>query len=224
MKVAIVEDEGIMALFLKKTISSFDHEVVAIYSNGAELLKYMQSAEVDVIFMDINIKGIRNGIEVAKEVQKLYPLVSFVFVSAYLDNETITQACEVEPLGYLTKPVQPKQLETILILVSKHRENFLTLENEILKIGAYTYNAKIGTLHHREELISLSTQEHLCFHVLLRHKDTQVRSKLLIESIWGSEENRSASLRELLTRLRKKLPELTIKNIPNIGYSLEEKE
>lgn len=224
MKVAIIEDEGITALYLKDTVSSFGHEVVAMYADGAKLLKYMQSAEVDVVFMDINIKGIRNGIEVAEEVQKLYPLVSFVFVSANLDSETITKACEVEPLGYLTKPVQSKQLEAILILVKKHREKFLSFENEIMQIGAYTYNDKIRTLHHEEEFISLSTQEHLCLHTLLRHKDTQVRTKLLIESIWGSEENRGASLRELLTRLRKKLPEVTIKNIPNIGYCLEEKE
>ena len=123
MKVIIVEDEGITALFLKKSILLAGHEVANVYDNAESLFAYLKHHSVDLILMDINIKGSIDGIQVATHIYHKYPSISCVFITSCIDKDTVENACEVRPLGYIKKPIIFSDIEAILLLVQSHRKH-----------------------------------------------------------------------------------------------------
>lgn len=224
MKVIIVEDEGITSLFLSKAVNTLGHTVLGVYDRGSTLMHDLEQHSADLIFMDINIKGPDDGIKVATAIYKKYPSISCVFITSYGDTDTITEACSVQPLGYLHKPILFSDIEAILILVQAHRNTLKrnATHNDIISIATYQHDYKNLTLQHNDTFIKLSKQEHICLHLLLSHKNHHVTKDQLISSIWGEKCISSSSLRELISRIRNKLPELKIVNIPNIGYTIGE--
>ena len=227
MNIIIVEDEGITALFLKESVLDFDHSIVGIFDNALSLFEFLQETDqyVDLIFMDININGQLDGLQTAQKVYISYPTISFVFITSFKDSNTIKEAQIVKPLGYLVKPISETDLEAILMVVEANKENLNTeiLENkQEIFFHQYVYNIEFKTLHYNDTLISLSFHEQVCLETLIKNKNLHVSTIQLITNIWDShEENKMSSLRELIFRLRKKLPSLEIISTPNIGYLLK---
>ncbi|MFK5976967.1 MAG: response regulator [Sulfurovum sp.] len=221
MKIIIVEDEGITALFLKKAILLAGHEVVNTYDSADTLFGYLEHHSVDLILMDINIRGTIDGIQAATEIYHKYPSISCVFITSYIDKNTIEEACVVQPLGYLKKPVIFSDIETILLLVQSHRKHNKVEPSKNIHIGSYSYSPHEKILLYKNQPIKLTKQEHLCLHLLLQNNQHHVTTEQLIFRIWENTEDHASSLRELLSRLRKKMSEeVEIVNSPSIGYSL----
>jgi DNA-binding response OmpR family regulator len=220
MNIVIIEDEGVSALFIKEVLQDLNHHVAAVFDNANELFTFLKSNAVDLIFMDINIKGQYDGIQTANITHAKYPNISFVYLTSYKDSETIRNAQAVNPLGYLIKPVVESDLEAILMVVDGHKKSSTRVEPTQITFGAYDYNIKTKTLSAENSTIALSKNELLCIEALVQNKNTYISSEQLIATIWGDEENRFDSLRELIYRLRKKLPNLPLHSSSNIGYTL----
>jgi len=224
MNIVIVEDEGMTALFLQEVIKELNHNVVGVFDNGHEVLEFVNTNQVDLIFMDINIKGSLDGIQTANQIYYKYPNISFVYLTSYRDSETIQKAQTVKPLGYLIKPVIESDLEAVLMVVGGYKKSMPRTGATLVVFEEYRYNLKTKTLCEGNEVIALSKNELLCIHALVRNKNAYISSEQLILAIWGNEANRLTSLRELVYRLRKKLPNLPLSSNSNTGYILSCKE
>jgi len=220
MRVVIVEDEGITALFLKKSILSIGHEVASVHDNADTLLGYLEYHDADLILMDINIKGRVDGIQTATKIYHQYPNISCVFITSYIDRDTIEKACVVQPLGYLKKPVIFSDIEAILLLVQSHRNHKKIEPSPDIHLGQYTYSPQNKILNYKDTLIKLTKNEHSCLYLLLQNKECHVTIEQLVFTIWRDNKDHSNSLRELISRLRKKMPEIEIVNTPSVGYSI----
>lgn len=223
MNIVVIEDEGITALFLKEVIEAFGCNVVGIFDEGDALFLFLEKNSVDLIFMDIQINGALDGIQVADLVHHKYPQISFVFLTSYKDTNTIESAKVVRPMGYLIKPVSEEDIEAILMVVDGYHQKYKIEKVVHIRVGKYLYDIENNSLYRGDKHILLSKNEHLCLRELILHRGGQVSIEQLLFSIWGDEENRLPSLRELTYRLRKKLPDLHIDNIPNVGYHISEK-
>lgn len=218
MKIVIVEDEGVIALFLQSILQGFGHDVAAVFNNGNSLFTFLKSNSVDLIFMDININGSLDGIQTANTVHGRYPDISFVYLTSYRDSETIKSAQSVRPLGFLIKPVVESDIEAIMMVVEGYKNSSLKLLPEQIIFGEYCY--KINSLYKDDKIIALSKNEAICIKALVKNRNTYISSEQLISTIWENEADRIVSLRELVHRLRKKLPNLPLKSVPNVGYIL----
>lgn len=221
VNILIVEDEGITALFLDETLSSLQHDVKNCFDNAQEVLDFLnKDSNIDLIFMDINIKGSLDGISLAKEIKIKYPKIAFVFVTSYKDSMTISEAKYIKPYGYLIKPVLQSDIEAMMMVVDSHIGNDVDLKSidkNIIKISNYTYNLENNILYKDEIPIALSLNETKCIEILFKNKNSYVSIEQLLQTIWNTEKDIS-SLRELVYRLRKKLPNLKINSTPNLGY------
>lgn len=94
--------------------------------------------------------------------------------------------------------------------------------NELMKIKSYNYDKNNKLVFQDSNIIKLSAKESSCLFYLIKNRNTYVSHESLIAHIWYyQKENASNSLRELVYRLRKKLPSLEIDTCPNIGYILK---
>jgi DNA-binding NarL/FixJ family response regulator len=105
IKIMIVEDNSIVNMELKYTISKLNYNVVAQAYNYEGAINQYKATKPNLIFLDINLgEKSKNGIEVAKAIKELDPNINIVFLTAYTDNKTMIEALEVLPKGFLNKP------------------------------------------------------------------------------------------------------------------------
>ena len=83
MKAIIVEDEFLAQQELSWLVRQHSQiEIVATFDDGLEVLKYLQTHQVDVIFLDINIPSL-DGVLLAQNISKFASKPLIVFITAY---------------------------------------------------------------------------------------------------------------------------------------------
>ena len=120
-KIQIVEDDEDVLEILQKFITTIGHIVVNSSSSGKDAIYYAGETPPDLVLMDIQLSGETDGIETAKELKSLHN-IPVVFVTGSYDNDTVERAKQAEPMGYLIKPVDVRELKiTIEFAIFKHQ-------------------------------------------------------------------------------------------------------
>lgn len=120
-RIAVVDDEMIVAKDLEATLRSFGYEVPGLAPSGHEAITLATTAKPDLVLMDIRLRGELDGIEAARHIQQQLD-VPVVYVTAYADEATLSRARETHPYGYLVKPVQDNALRsTVATALHRHR-------------------------------------------------------------------------------------------------------
>jgi signal transduction histidine kinase len=117
----VVEDEQLVAMDIQRRLIQLGHQVVGICDRAQTALEATHQFHPDLVLMDIHLKGEINGITTAIQIQQYYHL-PIVFLTAHADQSTVTQAKNIQPFGYLVKPVQTNHLNTAIdIALARHQ-------------------------------------------------------------------------------------------------------
>ena len=110
MRILLVDDEQLQLIRLEKEVKKVFPEdgKISSFLNPLEALKKCKEDGVDIAFLDIEMPGI-NGIELAKQLKRINPLVNIIFVTAY-DNYAL-DAYKIHASGYLSKPVSASKIK-----------------------------------------------------------------------------------------------------------------
>lgn len=112
-RILITEDERIIADDLKYILQDCGHQVVGTATTGEAAIKFSDKIVPDIIFMDIKLAGELNGIEAAKIIKKKHN-IKIIFCSAYNDDYIFLKASALNPEGYIIKPFDIEEIETIM--------------------------------------------------------------------------------------------------------------
>jgi CheY-like chemotaxis protein len=112
LRVLIVEDEYFVASFMADLMEEWGHEVVAVCATGTAAIEHLERGGVEIALLDIKLKGDLTGVDVAEVARER--AIAHVFVSGSGDPATRSAAQATEPLAFLQKPVNEKQLRSIL--------------------------------------------------------------------------------------------------------------
>lgn len=91
---------------------------IAEAGNGKELLEKLNSADYDVVLLDISLPG-RSGLELLVDIKKLNPGVSVVMLSIYPEEQYALRALKLGASGYLTKASAPEELIAAVVKASQ---------------------------------------------------------------------------------------------------------
>ncbi|MBP1731180.1 MAG: putative sensor protein, partial [Deltaproteobacteria bacterium] len=132
-KVLIVEDEGIVARETEYRLKDLGYNVCGLAASGAEALKKAERDLPDVVLMDIMLKGEMDGIETAGQIKTKHN-IPVVYVTAHADETTLQRAKRTEPMGYLLKPFNERELHAAIeIALYKHKmDNTLKDREQLL--------------------------------------------------------------------------------------------
>ncbi len=120
-RILVVDDESIVALDVSRRIEQLGYSVAGVASSGEEAVERSGEVRPDLVLMDIKMPGKMDGIEAADQIRKQYD-IPVVFVTAYGDEEMVQRAKAAEPLGYILKPFDEKDLRAAIELaLYKHR-------------------------------------------------------------------------------------------------------
>jgi DNA-binding LytR/AlgR family response regulator len=121
MKIAIVEDELIIATNIWRKLISVGYEAFPPCSSFNEAIELLKSEKPDIILIDIRIKGLRDGIELAEHIRKNHDM-PIIFVTANGDASTIERAKKARPNAYIVKPFTKQDLHAAIEIATLNFE------------------------------------------------------------------------------------------------------
>lgn len=224
VKILIVEDETIVALDTKSTLLKLAYEVTDIVTNYEDTMKSILDNKPDIILMDIFLKNSMNGIEISREINKMY-IIPIIFVSAYCDDQILSDAVTTEPAGYIVKPFNRNDIKTTLNLVVYKLDQKSTNDDAVINKYPLLYNYyytfdEYLKIYYETQEIQITKNERLLLEILIKAKGTLVPFNIIEDYIWGNNTVSNSTLRTLLYRLRSKFEHKLIKTIPTIGCKL----
>ena len=173
-KILIVEDETIVALDTKSTLIKLGYEVTDIVTNYDEAISSFLDKKPDIILMDIFLHNSLSGIEVSKKINEISN-TPIIYMSAYCDDEILSQAAKTEPFGYLVKPFNRNDLKSILNMVSyklqkKSADDYLANGKFRISNDYYYSLDDYLKIYSENQEIQLTKNERLYLEVLLKAK------------------------------------------------------
>ena len=198
IKILIVEDEIIVALDTKSTLKKLDYDVTDIVTNYDETIQSILDNKPDIILMDIFLKNSINGIEISKEINEIYN-IPIIFISAYCDDETLSNAIRTEPAGYIVKPFNRNDLKATLNLVvyklqKNSTKNSIINKHQIIDNYYYTFDEYLRIYYETQEIL-ITKNERLFLEILIKAKGTLVPFTAIEHYIWGSNSVSDSTLR-----------------------------
>ena len=122
LRILIVEDEFIIGDLIARRLAKLHHRVVGHAFSYDEALQLYQRGRPDLVLLDIGLRGVKSGIDLAHVLRQQDPPVPHIYLSSQVDPQTLAKARETFPAGYLSKPVQMKSLlATIDIAMYNYR-------------------------------------------------------------------------------------------------------
>ena len=112
INILVVEDENIIAKDIAYTLKRLGHKVTATVSKGEDAVKSAAENRPDLVLMDITLIGEMNGIEAAGIINEL--IKSVVYITAHQDESTIERSKSTNPYGYITKPLDDRDLNSAI--------------------------------------------------------------------------------------------------------------
>jgi two-component sensor histidine kinase len=192
-KILVVDDEAYIATMLEEYLTSMGYDVVGKASSGQKSVEMSRKLRPELVLMDIVMPGMLDGIDASQIIKKELD-IPIVFLTAYADDKFIERAKNIEPLGYIVKPFQKRELKAVIevALVKKATEDKLTAslkEKEVL----------LKEIHHRvknnmqviSSMLSLQSQHITDKASLAMFQESQNRIRamaLIHEKLYTSED------------------------------------
>lgn len=120
--ILIVEDEVLIAEFLKDVLVSFGFQKLRLAHNSTTAFLEIEKYRPDLILLDIRMKTKLEGILIAEKINENYQ-IPFIFITAHSDTEILEKALTTNPKGYITKPFKKVDVFAAIQLAVKKNEN-----------------------------------------------------------------------------------------------------
>ena len=145
-----------------------------------------------------------------------------IIMTAHSDNSFLFEAVTLKLTKYLVKPVNRKDLKDALELVIDELLNFDIQSIRKIELPEnYSWDLTIKELKHYNKIVDLTNKEKLFLDLLLSKKNKVFTYDDIFEYVWNFEDEINLNgLKNLVKRLRKKVPENLILNVFNEGYKI----
>ncbi|EAK3930649.1 response regulator transcription factor [Campylobacter jejuni] len=213
--ILVVEDEVKTRESMINILSERFSKVIGA-QNGDEGLKKFKKFKPDLVITDIAMP-IMDGLDMAREIKEISDDVPIVVLSAYSEKERLLRSIDIGIDKYLIKPVDIEELFKVLdYLIGEKIE-----ANMLVKISEeYQFNKTKRTLIYNGEEIVLTKKELAFIALLLKQPGALVLHEDIKKNVWIGEHVSDTAVRTFIKRVRDKVGEDFIKNVPSLGYKI----
>lgn len=120
VSILIVEDDMIIAANISLQLTKLGYTVAGIIPDGEEATRFLEANEVDILLLDINLRGQMDGIDVAKSA-KFRSDAPVIFLTANADEATFNRARITQPHAFISKPFKKLDLQRAIELAAGRR-------------------------------------------------------------------------------------------------------
>lgn len=129
-RIMLVEDEKVVAADIQECVKGLGYEVVGAAVTGTDALRLAAATLPDLVLMDIKLKGVLDGIDVAGALYDQFK-IPVVYLTAHADAEILERAKQTAPSGYVLKPFDDRTLRAAIELAfDRHKR-----ERRLIEVG-----------------------------------------------------------------------------------------
>lgn len=188
IQVILADDHQIIRQSLKVLLEREGLKIVGEASNGQEAVRIAESLHPDVAVLDVSM-SVLNGIDAAKEIQKVSPQTKTVFLTIHDEDPYLLDALRVGAKGYVVK--------------THAAENLVQAIREASRGGVYlspeVSRAVVQAYQNKTELSSepLSPRERQVLQLIAEGKTTKEVAGVLNISVKTAETHRTRLMEKL---------------------------
>ncbi|MDC0933180.1 response regulator transcription factor [Arcobacteraceae bacterium] len=214
MKILLLEDNDRLNNSIVKRLELKGYKIDS-FTDGHKALDSIYDG-YDCFILDINVPSI-DGINILKEIREHDKSIPILIISSHIDLDTIKSAYGYGCNDYLKKPFFIDELEVKI-------EKLCQLEDAIIQLDEdFTYHMEKRELY-KDGQIKLTKKETLLLHQLLTHKNKVLSYDHILNYVWEGDIATTDSIRTLVMRLRKKIPQNSLETIVDFGYKFNLRE
>lgn len=223
-KILIADDEREIVRLLRMYIEAGDNTVYEA-NDGFRALQILREESIDLAIVDIMMPG-KNGYEVIREIRK-GRYIPILVLSAKVALSDRILGMDLGADDYITKPFEPLE---VAARVRAHlrragAQAAQPEENRCITVGALTLNCDECTLTRDGQPHQLTKAELRVLELLMQHPGRVYTKEQIYSYAWGDEQPvDDNTIRVIISRLRDKAGDGTIKTIRGLGYRLEKHE
>lgn len=132
VKILIVEHELSLAQDISNRLTAINYRTVGIASTAFKALEILkEGTDIDIILIDISLKGDADGIELATFINAKYD-IPFILLTSKADNKTIALTNNTRHYAYKIKPFNKRQVSIAIELALFNYHNKKSKTNLIM--------------------------------------------------------------------------------------------
>jgi len=199
-------------------------------SNGHEgLSKYLDYNDenhkcYDLVITDLEMP-LMGGMELCKNILQLNKEQKIIVLSAHDQSECLIELINMGVSGFLQKPFEKNKTLEVLFHMCEELEIEIKEKTEVKLNNGFVWNSMSKTLIHEGEAITLCASETSLLDLLISNRNITFSIDDIFNVVYNDyfEKDLSVdSVKSLLKRIRKKVPDNLIKNIYGEGYRINQ--
>lgn len=215
-----VEDEPSIQKQMTEYLEGYFREVY-VASDGKEGLEKYEQYKPDAMILDIDLPYM-DGLTLAETIRKTDKEVSIIMLTAFTDQEKLLHATELKLLKYLVKPIDLLEFQKTLDLLAEELSHTMKI---CLPLGdEHRWDKENQKLLHKGQTVTLTAKEQQLLSLLTKHINKSISFEDIMAKVWADEFDREISrncVKNVISDLRKKLPEGCIVSVYGKGYMLQ---
>lgn len=214
LSVLYSDDDDLLRKSTSNTLESLFKKVYTAKDGLEAITVYENIKDIHIIMLDIKMGSV-SGIDVAKYIREKNKTIPIFLVSSYTETKDMLEAIKLRVVDYIQKPFTFKELINALTSCLENMDN-----NELIKniTDGIDYSPYKKELIQGNTTIQLSNNEIIVLEYLIQHKGQAIRYEVLINIL--GDECTEIALKNVVSRLHKKIGTNIIKNIAKFGYIL----
>ncbi|MCY6484113.1 response regulator [Clostridium aestuarii] len=144
-RIVIVDDSLFSISILQDILEEKGFEVIGQASSLEETIEVVKDKKPDLVTMDMTIPG-TDGLECTRAIHEIDGNIKVVIVSSMMDDEIVKKAKENKASGYVQKPVDPEEINTVIKSVMAGEELFDELEKIYFDVFKESFSNNLNKL------------------------------------------------------------------------------
>lgn len=235
INVLFVEDDDSIRKSTRELLEDIFQKKIITAKDGKEgFEKYIDfykqnNRYFDLVITDIEMPNM-DGIELTKLIYNENHKQPLIVLSAHNESEYLMDLVNIGISQFILKPIQFENFTEIIYKVSKDiymnskdNEEQSIPKNIIHLAETLIWDKNKKQLFLENQAVKLTKKEYLFFELLLKTPEKTSSNEEIMFFLWKDDEDKQpdiSNLKNIISRLRKKVPSLKVENIYGLGYKI----
>ncbi|EPD0965617.1 response regulator [Vibrio vulnificus] len=217
MRLLLIEDDTLLGQSMVTSLSRHGYTVDWL-EEGSGVTSALKTEDFTAVILDLTLPDI-DGLDVLRNIRSAGFNLPVVILTARDDIKDRVQGLDRGADDYLGKPFALEELLARLRVVIRRQSGSAT---EVIDVGELSLSLSEQSIRYQEAVLKLTRNEFKILAALMTNAGRVMSKDQLQQSLHGWDDSASDNAIEVhIHNLRKKAPNVPIKNIRGVGYIIE---
>ncbi|MDK2643245.1 response regulator [Vibrio vulnificus] len=217
MRLLLIEDDTLLGQSMVTSLSRHGYTVDWL-EKGSGVTSALKTEDFTAVILDLTLPDI-DGLDVLRNIRSAGFNLPVVILTARDDIKDRVQGLDRGADDCLGKPFALEELLARLRVVIRRQSGSAT---EVIEVGELSLSLSDQSIRYQEAVLKLTRNEFKILAALMTNAGRVMSKDQLQQSLHGWDDSASDNAIEVhIHNLRKKAPNVPIKNIRGVGYIIE---